>query len=443
MKVLSITAGAAGMYCGSCARDNALARELLSLGHDCTLIPVYTPTRTDEPNASRNRVLFGGISVYLQQYAPLFRKTPRLLDRMWDSPWVINRFRGRAVSNDPQLLGDLTISMLEGEQGVLSKEFDKLVDWISHQPRPDIINLPNSLLIALAAPLKETFDLPVCCTLQGEELFIDGLLAPYRDEALRLIRGQVSTVDRFIAVSEYCQRFMTEYLQIPLERIGVVPLGINLTGYPDSPVSTDDDGEFRVGYFARIAPEKGLDALADAYVRFRKRSGSALVRLCVAGYTAPAHADYLNQVRNMLTEAGYGDEFSYQGVVDREGKLRFLQELDILSVPATYDEPKGMFLLEAMANGVPVVQPRRGAFTEIVEKTGGGLLVEPDSAESLAEGLYQLWKDRQQRSELGKSGLEGVHEHYSVRHSADRLLEIYDDVLNARSEGTIPVGASV
>ena len=443
MKILSITAGAAGMYCGSCARDNALARELLALGHDCTLIPIYTPTRTDEPNASLHHVLFGGISVYLQQYAPLFRKTPRFLDRLWDSPWVIDRFAGRAVSNDPQLLGDLTISMLEGDQSVLSKEFDKLVDWIDHQPRPDIINLPNSLLIALAAPLKETFDLPVCCTLQGEELFIDGLLEPYRDKALRLIRRQVSTVDRFIAVSEYCRRFMTGYLQIPPERIGVVPLGINLTGYPDSPVSRDDSGEFRVGYFARIAPEKGLDVLADAYVRFRKRSGGALMRLCVAGYTAPAHADYMNQIRNVLTESGYGDEFSYQGVVDRDGKLRFLQGLDVLSVPAAYDEPKGMFLLEAMANGVPVVQPRRGAFTEIVENTGGGLLVEPGSAGSLADGFWQLWKDRKQRSALGKQGLEGVHRHYSVRHSADRLLEIYDDVLNGGTGPDVPVGENI
>ena len=429
MRVLSITAGAAGMYCGSCARDNALARELLSLGHDCMLVPVYTPTRTDEPNASRPHVLFGGISVYLQQYVPLFRRTPRFLDRLWDSPWVIDRVAGRAVSNDPQLLGDLTISMLEGEESVLGKEFEKLVDWIRHQPTPDIINLPNSLLIALAKPLRESFDRPVCCTLQGEELFIDGLLPPYREQALNLIRRQISAVDRFVAVSEYCRRFMMEYLQIPEERIGVVPLGINLTGYPDSPASRNDNAAFRIGYFARVAPEKGLHVLADAYVRLRQRIGDVSIRLEAAGYTAPAHSGYMNQVRNTLAEAGYANEFSYRGVVDRDGKLAFLQELDVLSVPATYDEPKGMFLLEAMANGIPVVQPRRGAFTEIIEKTGGGLLVDADDAESLAEGLWQLWKDRGQRDAIGRRAFEGVHQHYSVRHSASQLIELYDEVL--------------
>ena len=121
MKILSITAGAAGMYCGSCFRDNALAAELMARGHDVTLLPVYTPTRTDEPNVSRHRVLFGGISVYLQQHAALFRKTPRFLDRLWDSPGVIRAFASRGVSTDARLLGDMTISMLQGTAGRASQ----------------------------------------------------------------------------------------------------------------------------------------------------------------------------------------------------------------------------------------------------------------------------------------------------------------------------------
>ena len=172
------------MYCGSCTRDNALARELLARGHDVTLMPVYTPTRPDEPNVSQRRVLFGGISVYLQQHSALFRKTPWLLDRLWDSPAVIRALSSRAISTDARLLGDLTISMLRGEHGALRKEFEKLVDWMREEPRPDVIDLPNSLLISLAAPLKRVFDRPVCCTMQGEELFLDSLVAPYRDQAI-------------------------------------------------------------------------------------------------------------------------------------------------------------------------------------------------------------------------------------------------------------------
>ena len=438
MKILSITAGAAGMYCGSCTRDNALARELIARGHEVTLVPVYTPTRTDEPNLSRGRVLFGGISVYLQQSSAFFRKTPRLLDRLWDSPGVIRSFAARSLSTDPRLLGDLTISMLQGERGVLRKEFEKLLDWTRDEPVPDVINLPNSLLIALAAPLRQALQRPVCCTLQGEELFLNGLVAPYREQALELIRSQLRYVDRFIAVSDYCASFMSDFLGIPRDRIAVVPLGINMAGYePRRPAAATPGAsgqrdpkiqadEFCIGYFARVAPEKGLHVLADAYVRFRRRIGGARARLEVAGYTAPTHKAYLGDARRALDRAGLGGEFSYRGAVDREGKLAFLRGLDVLSVPATYDEPKGMFLLEAMASGVPVVQPRRGAFVEIIQKTGGGLLVEPDEPDSLAEGFHTLWSDRAAAASLGQRAFQGVRAHYTVAHSADRLMNVYD-----------------
>lgn len=435
MRILQITAGAAGMYCGSCTRDNGLARELLRRGHDVTLLPVYTPTRPDEPNVSRNRVLFGGISVYLQQYAALFRKTPYLLDRLWDSPRVIRACAGRAISTDARLLGDLTISMLQGEQGVLRKEFDKLVDWIAAEPIPDVIDLPNSLLISLAAPLERAFGRPVCCTLQGEELFLDSLLPPYREQAIALIRRQVPTIGRFVAVSDYCARFMSTYLDIPPGEISVVPLGISLDGYGPKP-EAQGLKPFTVGYFARVAPEKGLHVLADAYVRLRRRTNGTPMRLEAAGYLPRDGQPYLESVRRALQEAGLGREFTYRGEVDREGKLAFLRGVDVLSVPATYDEPKGMFLLEAMASGVPVVQPRRGSFTEIVERTGGGLLVEPDDPEALAAGLYQMATTPALRAALADRAFDGVRACYTIGHSADRLLEVYSYVGRVPPSGT-------
>jgi len=425
MKILSITAGAAGMYCGSCSRDNALAAELLARGHDVTLLPLYTPTTTDEPNLSQDRVLFGGISIYLQQHLALFRKTPRFLDRLWDSPRVIGAFASRSLSTDPKLLGDLTISMLEGEKGVLRKEFQKLIDWLADEPVPDVVNLPNSLLIGLAKPLKEALNRPICCTLQGEDLFLDGLVEPYRRRAIDLIQQQVQHVDRFLAVSDYYAPVMSRLLGIPPERMAVVRLGINLSGYDRRRV---DDDLFRVGYFARISPEKGLHMLAEAYQQFRGRTQGAQIRLEAAGYLSRAHATYLMEVRERLESAGLLQEFTYHGALDRSGKLAFLRSLNVLSVPATYDEPKGVFLLEAMASGVPVVQPRRGAFTEIVEKTGGGVLVKAGDASALADGLYELWKDRALNETLSQRGFEAVRVNYGVAQSANQLLGVYNDI---------------
>lgn len=445
MKVLSIAAGAASMYCGSCLRDNALAAELIVRGHDVTLLPLYTPLLTDETNVSRPTVLFGGINIYLQQRSALFRRMPRFVDRLLDSPRLIRTLVDRATSTDPRTLGDLTISMLEGTEGVLRREFDKLLAWVAAEPPPDIVNLTNSMLIGLARPLATALRRPICCTLQGEELFLEGLVEPYRGRALELIRRQAGGVDRFVAVSDYCARFMTEYLRLPANRVSVVPLGIDVAGYhrrksASSPNAagehrSDDGGSdevFRIGYFARVAPEKGLHVLAEAFHRLRRRAPGARLRLEAAGYLAPAHRPYLGEVQRSFERAGAAGDFAYRGALDRRGKQDFLRGIEVLSVPATYDEPKGLFLLEAMAAGVPVVQPRRGAFTEIVERTGGGLLVEPDDADSLAEGLHELWRDRALREQLGRRGHDGVRAHYTIQRSADRLLEVYEDVAARR-----------
>jgi glycosyltransferase involved in cell wall biosynthesis len=427
MRILYITAGAAQMYCGSCLRDNALATELLARGNDVVLVPLYTPTLTDEPNVSRERVFFGGISVYLEQHSALFRRTPRLLDRLWDSKLALRLAARSSIQTSPKKLGELTVSMLRGEDGHQRKELEKLVDWLKTEPPFDVLSLPYTLLIGLAGPLREALGRPVCCTLQGEDLFLEGLPEPYRSESLRLIRENVKHVERFLAVSRYYEEFMPGYLDIPREKMRLVPLGINLQGY-ERRAPREKGSPFTVGYFARVAPEKGLHLLAEAYVKMREGLGAGAARLEVAGYLGEEHKGYLAGVERRLREAGLAGEFNYRGALDREGKIEYLRGLDVLSVPATYDEPKGIFLLEAMACGVPVVQPRRGAFTEVVESTGGGLLVEPDDAARLAEGLLRVREDAALASELSANGYENVRRHYTVARMADRALEVYGEL---------------
>src|SRR6267143_4049669 len=250
MKILYLTGGAGQMYCGSCLRDNALAAELISRGHDVTLLPVYTPTLTDEPNVSQEKVFFGGISVYLEQYVPLFRKSPRWLDRLWDSKAMLNLASRRSISTSPKMLGELTVSMLKGESGFQQKEIFKLLDWLKHESPPDIVSLPYTLLISLAKPIKEILGRPVCCTLQGEDLFLEGLLEPYRSEALDLIRANVKHVDAFLPVSHYYADFMSKYLGIPRHKMHVVPLGVSVEDC--SPGPRERAEVFTLGYFARV-----------------------------------------------------------------------------------------------------------------------------------------------------------------------------------------------
>ncbi|MAG68770.1 MAG: glycosyltransferase family 4 protein [Vicinamibacterales bacterium] len=429
MHILSITAGAANMYCGSCLRDNALAAELIARGHDVLLLPLYTPTRTDERNVSDPHVFYGGISVFLQELSPLFRRTPRLLDRLWDAPSVIRAATGRSVSVDPAKLGALTISVLRGEDGHQRKELYKLIDWLKTQPRPDVVVLPNSLLIGLASPLREALGRPVCCTLQGEDLFLDGLPEASREAALDLIRAKVADVDRFLPVSEYYVDFMVGYLDIPRDRISVLPLGVNLEGYPERRRAVSSGAELTVGYLARVAPEKGLHVLADAFRALRDRLGVTGARLEVAGYLAPEHRGYLAEIEAKLASWGLEDAFAYRGVIDRARKIEFLSGLDVFSVPSAYPDPKGIFVLEAMACSVPVVQPRHGAFPEILERTGGGITFEPHDADRLADELAALHREPDRAEQLRRQGAYGVRKHYSVGRMADRAIELFGEVV--------------
>ena len=428
MKILAFTAGAAQMYCGSCLRDNALAAELKRQGHDVILLPIYTPTLTDEPNVSEPKVVFGGISVYLEQYSAFFRQAPRLLDRLWDSKWALALAARRSIAVNPKVLGEMTLSMLRGEDGYQRREIEKLTEWIRSEPAPDIVTLPNSLVIALAAPIRRALGRPVCCTLQGEDLYLSQLPEPYRTQCLQLLRAQIEEVDAFVAVSEYYAEFMCRYLGIPEHKMSVVPLGIHLKDY--NPELRFRGNCFTVGYFARIAPEKGLHLLVDAYIKLRRETDFSGATLEAAGYLAPEYRDYLKRAERKMQEAGLGHEFRYRGALDRAHKIDFLRNLDILSVPSTCDEPKGLFLLEALATGVPAVQPRRGSYPEVLQKTGGGILVEPDSVASLADGILSLWRDPARVEELGRRGAAGVREHYSVERMAARALQVYTSAVS-------------
>ena len=422
MRITSITAGASGMYCGSCIRDNALAAALTRRGHEVTLLPLYTPTRTDEKNVSQKRVFFSGISVYLEEYVSLFRWTPWLLDRLWESPWLLRLVSGR-MKTDPGQLGGLTVSMLEGTHGHQRKEFDKLVHWLRDQPRPDVIDISNSMLIGIAEPLRQALGCPVNCTLQGENIFLGHLPEPYRSRAVALIREQVAHVDSFVAVSDYYAGCMSRYLEIPGAKMHVVPLGVDVDRF--RPGDDAPGGALTIGYFGRIAPEKGIHRLCDAYRALRARGELDGCRVELAGWLGPEHADYWRKIESGLAGRDLSADIHYRGELELGDKVAFMQGLDLFVVPAEYDDPKGLSLIEAMACGVPVVAPRRGTYTELVERTGGGVLVEPEDDGALEQALAALAADPERRAELGRRAAEGVRARYSTDEMTTRALDVY------------------
>jgi glycosyltransferase involved in cell wall biosynthesis len=438
MKIAFITAGAAGMVCGSCLRDNTLARALMARGHDVVLVPTYTPTKTDEPNVSVDRVFLGGINVYLQHKSAVFRHTPWFVDRWLDSPRLLNWAAERGLKTDAANLGALTVSMLEGEEGPDQKEFAKLADWLADEVRPDIVDLSNSLLIALAAPIKRRLGVPVVCSLSGEDLFLEGLSEPWHGRSLEILRRRTGDVDAFVAFNHYYASFMADYLQIPHSKLFQVPLGVNLDGHAPSDGVAGHDSESRgeralvVGYLARICPEKGIHVLCEAFRILRQRSQFANCRLRVAGYLSPRDRPFWDELQRHIAEWGLSDSVKYAGELDRPAKIRFLQSLDVFSVPTVYRESKGLPVLEAWANRIPVVQPWHGVFTELLNASQGGVLVSPNDPQALADGLAQLLDNTPLRAELGRRGRSAVERLFTADRMAEATLAVYEKVIGDR-----------
>ncbi|MBZ0115299.1 MAG: glycosyltransferase family 4 protein [Thermoanaerobaculia bacterium] len=429
MKVAYIAAGAAGMYCGSCIHDNALAAAMLRLGHDVTLIPTYTPVRTDEDSVSQDRVFYGAINVYLQLKSRFFRHTPRLFDRILDQrrllQWV-SRFAGATDARD---LGDLTLAVLQGEQGPQRKELEKLSVWLQ-ELRPDVVHLTNSLFLGMVHQLKADLGVPIVVSLQGEDIFVDDLPADYRQQIESEMRRRAQEVDLFIAPSRYYARVMSKRLGVDQTKIAVVPLGIQLDGYRSTPTEPAAH-PVTVGFLARICPEKGLHLLVEALRQLRDQGDTSL-RVRAAGYLGSRDEIYLAGLKRQVADWGLEDRFEYIGEIDRDQKLDFLNSLHLFALPTTYPEAKGLSALEAMASGIPTILPDHGSFPEMVAATSGGMLFEALSAGSLATTLRDLADNPQRRNELAMAGHTAVHRDFDDERMAQATLDLYGELVSDR-----------
>ncbi len=392
------------MFCGSCMHDNTWAKALRNAGDEVTLLPTYTPLTLDEIDQSEQRVFLGGINVYLEHRSRLWRRLPQSVTRIVDAPWLIRLATRFGVSNDAAHLGDLTLSLLAGEDGPHLREIEPLIDFLTGDLCPDAILLSNVLLSGVAPLLRRRFDGPIWCVLQGDDIFLEGLPAAARTEAIRKIGENSAAFTGFLTHSRFYADFMSEYLSLPRDQFAQVPLSIDLTGHDGVPVPRED-ASFTIGYFARVCPEKGLHELLRAFRILRERQPHA--RVVAGGYLGKRDVPYFRRLEREYRDLG--DSFRYAGspATHRE-KVELLKTFDVLSVPTTYREPKGLYVLESLANGVPVVQPSHGAFPEMIEATSGGLLFPPGDAEAHVANLERLLLDDEERIRLGTTGQQVV-----------------------------------
>lgn len=423
MKIVHITAGAGGRLCGSCLHDNALVRSLRTRGLDAILVPAYVPTTTDEENIAIERIVMGGVNVWLEEHVPLFRQMPRFLDntlgRLLDSRWLLAWLSSRTSSTRPADLGSLTASTLAGEQGHQRKEVEKLAAWLAADVRPDVVHLSNALLVGLARRVKQATGARIICSLSGEDIFIEQIPAPHYGRIRELLRERAADVDQFVSLNHSFAAFMADYLDVPIETISVIPHGVDRAGFP---VVAPDlvarrrarGGRLVVGSLARACPEKGLEQLVRALPLLARDRD---VEVLAAGAEVDAEQGYLRRCLTLAEELGVAERFRWLGQVDRPSKLRLLESIDVFAMPTLFPEAKGIPVIEALAAGVPVVAPAHGTFPELLDNERAGLLHAPGDSADLARVIGRLLDDEPLASRCGRHG----HELSLARHTADQM----------------------
>jgi glycosyltransferase involved in cell wall biosynthesis len=426
MRIIQITPGTGTFYCGSCLRDHALVSELQIRGHEVTMVPMYLPLVLDGGQSPDSPLFFGGINVYLQQKSALFRKLPAWADKVFDHEALLRMASKNAGMTRPRDLGELCLSTLRGEEGKQVKEIRKLVDWLRNEPPADLIVLSNAMLAGLARSLKTALGLPVVCTLQGEDSFLDSLPPELAEASWATLRERMEDVDAVVAVSQYYGDLMAERLALPADKLHVVHNGIAIddvelrTSLPEPPV---------IGYLAAMCRGKGLDILSDAFIRLKADNRIPNLQLRVIGTVTKADEPYLAEIAKRLESAGVMDDVSFHRNVTREEKQRLLSTLSVLSVPADYGEAFGLYVLEALAAGVPVVQPDHAAFPELLAATKGGRLCEHRNPEDLARVLAELLANPEALVELGANGRRAVEAAFTAAAMAQRAEAVYASVL--------------
>ena len=425
MNIVHITPSAGdSFYCENCLRDAALIKAMMKAGHDVLSVPLYLPLSDDvSDSVVKAPIFFGGINIYLQQKSSFFQKTPRWFDKVLDSPgllrWV-GRWAGMTSAKD---LGQTTTSMLRGEHGKQIKELDRLVEWLYAQDtKPDVVCLSNIMLVGLARRIKQKLDVPIFCLLQDEDGFLDGLQSPYSDQAWQILAERAGDVDAFIAVSKYYADVMQQRLSIASERVYVVYMGISLEEYELRHTETEVP---TIGYLSRMCPDKGLDTLVDAFIQLKKNEKLKNARLRVTGGKMTNDGKFLNRIRQQLDSCGLIGDVEFLSDFDSITKSDFLRTLSVLSVPEKQPVAYGLYVLEALAAGVPIVEPSSGVFPELLSMTGGGVLFEPNNTAALAAAIEKLLIEPDYARKLGKQGRDAVFEKFNIEQTAEEIVRIY------------------
>ncbi len=427
MKIVYITPGSGlTFYCQNCFRDIALLKSLLSLGHDVVRVPMYLPSNLDSGSKiTGTPVFYGAINVYLKEKLPFYRHAPVWLEKFFDSHVFLNMAAKKAGSTRASGLEEMTLSMLHGEMGRQASELEHLIQFLRNEIAPDVVHISNALLLGLAHKLKNDLGAKVICSLQDENEWVDLMEKPYQEQVWNLMAKKAEDVDLFVTASQYYSEKSQKQLKIPADKIKVVFGGICLDGYVKSSLPFDPPV---IGYLCRMSEYFGLGILVDAFIRLKKDNRFKDLRLHLTGGYSSDDKSYVNAQLDKISKKGFGSDVQIFKDFEKDSRVQFLKTLTLLSVPVPSGEAFGAYQVEALAAGVPVVQPNVGCYPEFIEATNGGILYDPNTSEQLADALAFLLVDPERIQKMGTEGHRVVMEQFSMDTMAKNIARIYDDV---------------
>jgi glycosyltransferase involved in cell wall biosynthesis len=424
MKILHIIPGSGdSFYCGNCLRDSKYVPALRALGHDVVKIPMYLPLFANKNEETDAPVFYGAVSIYLKQLYPVFRKAPEWVDNILNAKPMLKLAAKFSGSTDAKGLEEMTISMLMGEEGLQSEELERMVDWIADHYKPDVIHLSNALLLGLAPTIKKRLNTVLICSLQDEDVWVDVMNHPFREQVWGLMQKAVEHVDGFVAVSDYYAARMKESMKIAPEKLSSIHIGVDPADYFPQPI---ENKKRIIGYVSRMCHENGLDILVDAFIGLKKRAGFEDVALMITGGSTGVDTKYLNKLKALIKKNNLTDQVHFHEDFSASGLKDFYEKVMVLSVPVRNGEAFGIYLLESMASGVPVIQPALGAFPEIINLSGGGIVYQPNEPSALTQALADTLSNPALLMKLSLAAIKGVETSFDIIKQSVKMVKYYE-----------------
>ncbi len=427
MKIIYIVPSFGGsFYCGNCLRDSVFSKAMKANGHDAVTLPLYLPHSIKEfAHHPEVPVFYGAVNIYLKQQFKVFRHMPKWLYSFFNSPFILKLAAMKSGSTRAEGLEEMTISMLNGAEGFQADELDELIQYIRHHEKPDVIHLSNALLMGLAKKMKEELQVPVFCSLQDEDVWINAMNEQYKPKLWQLMSEKAQDIDAFIAVSHYFKNVMQQYMDIPDSKIHAVHLGVDPELYKLRIPAYDPQA---IGFLSRMNEENGFGILIDAFIRLKQNPAFASVKLVLTGGKTGDDNKFISKQLQKLKKNSLSEQVEILDFGDKcttDTLEVFFDKISVLSVPVVHGEAFGLYLLEAMASGIPLVQPAVGAFPEIVETSNAGYIYSPNTADALCDKWAEVLQDKDNLNTSGDNGRRAVEDIFNLRKTTAQLVEIY------------------